>query len=957
MSRVGIDNIARGLALAASLATQGQAITPDQFYKRSDADYTAAFLRAWEKRPGTPIYMPTDYQTKLTGVDEATDQDIILFGPGRFIQSPGYSALTVKRPISAAVSVSPVLTSSLVSLTTNNTDDKGDTLWKVIPASMAGITAGQKWLLTSLDELPYGNEVNAGSKVINNQIIQVRGLALDYSGGSAFTEDTEVQGAISGAKMVVRSAFGVATGIIIGTSITPGPGNAMFVNGETLNVAGSPKATLAAVPYVVTKQKIYYDFTASPEMRLMSDSRFVWDGPGIAAIGDQNAVITAANRKTAIDLYGIVNPQMRYFADSAYARAMMLTSGWMGNVRGHINSLPNDANLPESAYGYGCDFAGATFGTNVKMTGGNCRHMQTTNLWYMNGASSDDLNRLKRGTVIGLHFTGRGINTHSATWDNHEASLDCVWDGCVAILPSNAKRNITQSVGFQDRSFGSTFKNGKIYGPTVGILIGHRAFTNGLPGYVSRYENNEIDAFGEFGIQDNSNVSAIGNAKLVIRNNRIAGDASSWAGNQAGVFINKLAEADIEGNEFSGVRDSQIYVRGAGIYRIGGGKMDFRDVPAGVTSYPVRYDGDPTIIMTRPIEIINGTATPASQPPALVRNAGTANSIITMLADPLVSGRTSKLPLVINTSTGVATVVDGLGRSVSITGSVIDADYAARGFGAGFSRIIPVNKCPSPRAFGTGVWSLSGGATVVDNSVIGFDGRKRAALATLTATSDAVRTPAITIAAADFQLVSCFVKAGTASKVRLYCGDSAQTNFFRATFDMTAGALASTPSVAGAGVLTSYGTVDYGNGWYYIWAYGQVGITGGIRAGIYPTATAGDLGTINMDAFSFQPNPIDKPGSYTDFLPLHDVTVGVSAQTIGYAQRPGELWTVSGISSAIQFTDVIMTTPGLAPEVVKTGTGTGSPSARTYTMSGNGTIQLSMASGSYAVTARPANLS
>ncbi|MES1985048.1 MAG: hypothetical protein V4461_08835 [Pseudomonadota bacterium] len=651
-----------------ALIAAGMALTPESYFKRSDADYTASFLRAWEKKPGVPIFMPGDYPTKLTGIDKVVDQDIILFGPGRFVQSPGFSAMTIERSIGAAISVASVLRTSTVSVTTSNSDLFGDVLYKVVPAAMAGIVAHQKYMLSSLDELPFGPEATVGKKIFNNQIIEVRALALDYSGGSAFTEDTEVQGASSGAKMVIRSAFGVATGVLFGTSVTPGPGNTMFINGETLNVAGSPKATLAAAPYFVTKQKIYYDFTASPEIRQISSAKFHWDGPGIAAIGDQDAVIGAANRKTAIDTYGILNPHMRYYVDSAYSRAVMFTSAWMGKVKGYVHKLPNDATTGERAYGYGVDFGGASFGTKVAMYGGNCRHMESFTPWEMDSASANALNIYKRGVSARLSFTGRGVNTHSATWDCHEGLLDSTWNRCIAIRPSNGKRLLTQCVGFQDRGFGSTFINGEIVGAAIGIYALHRVYTNGLPEYTSRYAGNKLLECGAFGVADYSDAAAIGNQKILIDGNEISGDglynSSPWSGNQSGVFVDKLGNVEVTDNKFSKIRDSMIRLRGNGIYYVSGGKMDFTGTPAGVACYPVRIDDSPTITLGRQPEIINGTNTPLLQPPSLVRNAGTGTPTVTILSDPIVSGRGSPLPLLLNTSTGAAVLAAPAGRKL-----------------------------------------------------------------------------------------------------------------------------------------------------------------------------------------------------------------------------------------------------------------------------------------------------
>ncbi|AUW59443.1 hypothetical protein C1T17_16460 [Sphingobium sp. SCG-1] len=659
----------RGMSITALLKA-GLTHTPEYYVKSSDSDFTAAFLRALDKKPGVPILLTGDYPTKLTGIDKITDQDVHLIGTGNLVQSPGFAALTVERTAGTPIAVNTVDLSSVVVLSDSATDVYGDRLTKIQPlnpAHLLGIKAGNVFSLFSQDYYPWSEQAwSVGSKVFLSNLIEVRGLGLNYSGGSAFADYDFVTGQTSGATMVVRSKWGAASGVIIGTEIS-----GTFLNGENLLVGGSVKAVAASTAYILTNAKLYYNFVTSPMIAKMPDAAFTWDGIGVKAFGNPDGVLGAAARVPAVDLFGVKSPFIRATVHSAYSRAFQSNSSWCGYFEVDVLSLPNDAGT-EKAYGYGVELIAADTNSYVKVFARNCRHPETTNT-YPNSAFAFS-SVWKRGTVQGGTVTGKAVNTWSAAFDTHEGCIDMTFTDIDVHFPSHGKRVTTQSVGLQNRGINTTIKNFRINGAVIGVYEANKGLTAGFASGiqpVTNYQDGLITGFGLYGLLDDSIIGAIG-PKVVLDNLRFRSDglftASPWSSNQICVFISSPAEYELHNCKFRDARDAMIRVgAGASKVLIDGGVFDHRNTPAGVTSSNIRLDnaGTQLTIAGKP-KILSGSATPNSQPPALVRYAGSAGvPSITIHEDPIVVGRTAAMPLISNTSTATtATLSPSRGRKL-----------------------------------------------------------------------------------------------------------------------------------------------------------------------------------------------------------------------------------------------------------------------------------------------------
>jgi hypothetical protein len=429
-----------GLSTAASAAANG-----------------ATLLTAVTRAAGRPVYIPTgDYPCAAT----FTDADVWLTGPGRLIQPQGSPAITVTRTLGASKAV----TVTTVKLGQDGaTDESTELATKItVTGGVTGIAAGDIFHLISQDAYAWpsgtGNAYRAG-------IVNVHGLGLTAAGitGGGFAAGQTVTGASSGATGVLASVVDQGTTReLIFAAIT-----GTFTNGENLQVSGTTRGTASGTAYVLVAGTLIDDYTTSPVMRLMTQAKFRIDGGlRIAASGDVDAVVGAANREPAIVLKGVIGANIDIDIDSAWTRAVQLTGCYRCDVNARVWHLPNDDS--DNAYGYGVEVFGATEKCAVRVTARRVRHAFTTNIDTNSTFAS--VVPIRAGVPKHNIISGIADGPLATGFDTHNGAYYTQFKDCTVIDTLGAGRAVSGISGFQDRSFGTSYEDCVAINCSVGFV-------------------------------------------------------------------------------------------------------------------------------------------------------------------------------------------------------------------------------------------------------------------------------------------------------------------------------------------------------------------------------------------------------------------------------------------------------------------------------------------------------
>ena len=278
------------------------------------AAFTAAIAAAASL--AVPVFVPAGrYVVSLS----LTDEDIWLTGSGTLIHQQAKSVLTVNRTPGPAVAVSAIGTALIGAVTGNEFTDMAVTESTLTVPSVAGMQQGQVWLLSSQDAYPWSPPVsgvpNTGvtsAQVWQSQLFRIQGLGLAFTGGVAgqFAEQQTVSGAKSSAVGLIRSLVDGASGTLVFNTIT-----GSFVVGENLVVGGKVYGQVAALPFVISADRIYDTYATSPQMQLFGQAKFILDGLSVDASGDTDAVVGARQPPTSLHPAGPLpagHPQLHH---------------------------------------------------------------------------------------------------------------------------------------------------------------------------------------------------------------------------------------------------------------------------------------------------------------------------------------------------------------------------------------------------------------------------------------------------------------------------------------------------------------------------------------------------------------------------------------------------------------------------------------------------------------------
>lgn len=424
-------------------------------------DDSAAFQAAMVVAAGigVPVVVPIGRFAVSLSI---TDLDVWLVGEGTLVHQLSHNVLSVNRTAGMALPVNAISTVTLGSVSGNSFVDQAVTVTQLSVGSVAGLQQGQVWVVSSEDAYPWSPTVSGVSntgpgsaQVWQTQLFRIQGLGLGFSGGTAgqFAEEQVVTGGTSAASGLLKSLSDGVTGTLVFDSIS-----GTFLAGESLLVGGKVLAQVAAVAFVISADRIYDSYTTAVQIQQIGQGRCEIDGLMIDASGDTTAVVGTAARQPALLLQGVYQPTIhRLRIRNAWTRCVQLLSCWQGEIEAFIEHLPNDANLSEGAYGYGVELAGSTDGTRVSVRGGNCRHAVTTNVFW--------------GGFQYMGIWSRGNPKHclvhdSAVRDCFNAGFDTHWgcyfmafENCTVHGPNHLNRNVSASIGFQNRGFGTRYSD------------------------------------------------------------------------------------------------------------------------------------------------------------------------------------------------------------------------------------------------------------------------------------------------------------------------------------------------------------------------------------------------------------------------------------------------------------------------------------------------------------------
>lgn len=412
---------------------------------------------------GRDVVLDRDFYVSNLGF---ANQDISIKGPGRILIAAGSSGITVERTLSDprdVSSMSDVLTGPALSGVTDVA-----TRLDVAPSALADIGQGDLLLVTTQDS--YATTSLAPGTAYKSQWCPVAGVARSFvsilNGGPV--EGNTLVGATSGATAQVLSSATQDDGTVIALF---GARTGSFSSGETVTVGGQTRGTVSGPAFIVSGTRLAEHYSSTVQIRKhQAPSARCSIACDIVTDGDSDALVGTAQRKVALDLRGVCDPQIKVGVRSSWTRAISLSSCYGGNVDAHIFKAPNSADLTEQAYGYGVEIFGSTEYTDVVVNGRNLRHCFTTNPGQAADWAQASSLPLRAGTAkfITVHDS-KGWGTFGATFDTHAHALFVSFVDCHSYSGNAAGRVITPPVAFQNRSFGTTYTDCTAVGPVIGF--------------------------------------------------------------------------------------------------------------------------------------------------------------------------------------------------------------------------------------------------------------------------------------------------------------------------------------------------------------------------------------------------------------------------------------------------------------------------------------------------------
>lgn len=420
-------------------------------------DDTDAIMRAIVAANGAEVYVPAGvYPANL--VITSPTLPVIIRGPGILVRTAKGSALTIRRDLGVAASVTELALMTLAAVSGN---PSGAQKVQIVRAStIAGIGAGDVLLINADGFYPWSVSGNSG--VYKAGIIEVNGIGLvsTVSGGNIVARQTVV-GATSGASAIVAAVtVNDASQTLVFDTV-----NGEFVAGETITVTGSTavRGTVTGAPFIVSNQPLDDTYTTNPKIRKIPSAPLDID---VTVTGDlanpwTNTVSSTVRQDPAVQISGQAGGRVRVHAFRTYGRGVQLRGATYGiEYDVYARDLPNIGESIEGAYGYGIEFTGASERHVGSVHAWHVRHAATTNS-SSNNAGNLNYDIYKVGTPKrNVVMNSTGIDCMSSAFDTHPGAYFTIFDDCIGIMSNGAGRVLTANGAvFNDRGLGTITRN------------------------------------------------------------------------------------------------------------------------------------------------------------------------------------------------------------------------------------------------------------------------------------------------------------------------------------------------------------------------------------------------------------------------------------------------------------------------------------------------------------------
>lgn len=585
----------------------------------------AAFYAAVTAAGRRPVYVGERYKVSLT----FTDQDVNLncYGGGVLVQELGSKALDITNNAGAAIPVT--VNAPMVfgpNLPLGDTDTQVFTSITVAAGNYADFEGGQVYHLESKDAYPFAAVENTLTDPTNVNVwkaefVPLLGIGMDISTSTgSLQEGRTIVGATSGASAMVDSVVQMGTSStsrkILVRKITKN-GTAGFQTGETIRYNGTAVGVIDS-QYLAMNGVVSGAYTTSPNLRkmrqdLVTKLDVVVDIPtGL----DSNAIVgtTLRNASRSIYLHGLVGAEVKARGVNAWTRFLVAQSCYLGAYEAQVDGLPNHALETESAYGYAFEAHGASSDFTVRVNATRVRHGFTTNsspATYANGVI------FQFGTPKRIKVTGTVTRSFSAAFDTHAGAEGIVFTDCDAIQPTSGNRYLTTPSGFNDRSFGTVYRNVSVNGGRYGIVLAGMAYPSELP-YTTRVEGLTARNILQQGVKTSTLQTVVGGAVRVVLEAcdvTMDGRPSNTPYYHNAYYLDAGVDAVVHNCRSAGFNGSPLYARYLKSLVLDGHRSDYSAFTSGATG--VRVEGAIAKLAIHDYGVVGGTD---GYPAAALRN-------------------------------------------------------------------------------------------------------------------------------------------------------------------------------------------------------------------------------------------------------------------------------------------------------------------------------------------------
>lgn len=409
------------------------------------------------------------------------------------------------------------------------------------------------------------NNLTSEASVWRSEYVTIRGITMNVTAVN-FSGLTDLNTPNTIERRKVRNSTGTLIGIVNGWSFNSGSTTAGkidfpfltadFVSGEALydvdtgsqiGVAGSMSLSL------FNRLEWYY----STDIRIFKVDKSLKVKLDLNIISNLDPELINKDAAPTVTVSAPWQPEIRLKVTDVQSRAIIIKAAYMGSlhldevwgISNHALNLSNP--YAENRYGYGGELRGPTYMLKVTGSGGNLRHLVTSNPNGRTWESSTDAHLDYGCGAMFPQFNNMTADScYSAGFDLHSGAYMAHFNNCKDTRPSGWGHWLTTSYGFQDRGIGTTYTNCVSIGAVIGFVEGGAGLLAGVK-HQPTFENCKALDYQQRGWVVNAFLDA----------NGVAQDGTTQLGVYAKVVLNNcLARGD-------GITGSQAgFEFGAGVY-------------------------------------------------------------------------------------------------------------------------------------------------------------------------------------------------------------------------------------------------------------------------------------------------------------------------------------------------------------------------------------------------------